>query len=174
MHYAEFAEDEVCHPCESRKDSTDESQSAALMQAIKDYEDNKWKVIGQKVGNPGNVRVLRTYSIHERTRYIAVEKQVTFRPLATRLDVTSSRSWPAHCYFYRESGNTRLIAYTRHASNLLKSKDGRSDCVSLFVRDGKIIAGTLRVHLVITRIQLSESRVVPSFDIEGSRRQGQG
>lgn len=40
MHYAEFAEDEVS------------SFSAALMQAIKDYENNKWKVIGQKVGKP--------------------------------------------------------------------------------------------------------------------------
>jgi hypothetical protein len=36
MHYAEFAEDE----------------SAALLQAIKDYENNKWKVIGQKLGKP--------------------------------------------------------------------------------------------------------------------------
>jgi len=40
MHYAEFAEDEVS------------SFSAALLQAIKDYENNKWKVIGQKVGKP--------------------------------------------------------------------------------------------------------------------------
>jgi hypothetical protein len=36
MHYAEFAE----------------SESQALMSAIKDYENNKWKVIGQKVGKP--------------------------------------------------------------------------------------------------------------------------
>lgn len=36
MHYAEFAEDE----------------SQALMQAIKEYENNKWKVIGQKVSKP--------------------------------------------------------------------------------------------------------------------------
>lgn len=36
MHYAEFAEDE----------------SAALLNAIKEYETNKWKVIGQKVGKP--------------------------------------------------------------------------------------------------------------------------
>ncbi|KIW09586.1 hypothetical protein, variant [Verruconis gallopava] len=36
MHYAEFAEDE----------------SAALLAAIKEYEQNKWKVIGQKVGKP--------------------------------------------------------------------------------------------------------------------------
>ena len=36
MHYAEFAEDE----------------SAALLNAIKEYENNKWKVIGQKVGKP--------------------------------------------------------------------------------------------------------------------------
>ncbi|KAF8437725.1 hypothetical protein BGX38DRAFT_1050115, partial [Terfezia claveryi] len=36
MHYAEFGEDE----------------SAALLQAIKEYESNKWKVVGQKVGKP--------------------------------------------------------------------------------------------------------------------------
>ncbi|KAH7377365.1 hypothetical protein BKA66DRAFT_158170 [Pyrenochaeta sp. MPI-SDFR-AT-0127] len=36
MHYAEFAEDE----------------STALLAAIKEYESNKWKVIGQKVGKP--------------------------------------------------------------------------------------------------------------------------
>ncbi|MCJ1298280.1 hypothetical protein MMC08_001069 [Hypocenomyce scalaris] len=36
MHYAEFAEDE----------------STALLAAIKEYEANKWKVIGQKVGKP--------------------------------------------------------------------------------------------------------------------------
>ncbi|CAG8981668.1 hypothetical protein HYALB_00006539 [Hymenoscyphus albidus] len=36
MHYAEFAEDE----------------SQALLNAIKEYETNKWKVIGQKVGKP--------------------------------------------------------------------------------------------------------------------------
>ncbi|EAS33555.2 MYB DNA-binding domain-containing protein [Coccidioides immitis RS] len=36
MHYAEFAEDE----------------SAALREAIKEYEANKWKVIGQKIGKP--------------------------------------------------------------------------------------------------------------------------
>ncbi|KAK4098881.1 hypothetical protein N658DRAFT_431043, partial [Parathielavia hyrcaniae] len=36
MHYAEFAEDE----------------KAALFSAIKEYENNKWKTIGQKVGKP--------------------------------------------------------------------------------------------------------------------------
>nr|OQO18497.1 hypothetical protein B0A51_16125 [Rachicladosporium sp. CCFEE 5018] len=40
MHYADFAEDEVSN------------FSAALLQAIKDYENNKWKVIGQKMGKP--------------------------------------------------------------------------------------------------------------------------
>ena len=42
MHYAEFAEDE----------------SQALLSAIKDYENNKWKTIGQKVGKPAKVRLL--------------------------------------------------------------------------------------------------------------------
>lgn len=36
MHYAEFGEDE----------------SAALLAAIREYENNKWKVVGQKVGKP--------------------------------------------------------------------------------------------------------------------------
>ncbi|KAJ0420040.1 hypothetical protein BJY00DRAFT_285158 [Aspergillus carlsbadensis] len=39
MHYAEFAEDE----------------SIALREAIKEYEGNKWKAIGQKVGKPAKV-----------------------------------------------------------------------------------------------------------------------
>lgn len=32
------------------------------MQAIKDYENNKWKVIGQKVGKPAKVRILVPFS----------------------------------------------------------------------------------------------------------------
>ena len=39
MHYAEFAEDE----------------SAALRVAIKEYEANKWRVIGTKLGKPAKV-----------------------------------------------------------------------------------------------------------------------
>lgn len=39
MHYAEFAEDE----------------HQALAAAIKEYENNKWKVIGQKLGKPAKV-----------------------------------------------------------------------------------------------------------------------
>lgn len=31
------------------------------MQAIKDYENNKWKVIGQKVGKPAKVRTCFPY-----------------------------------------------------------------------------------------------------------------
>ena len=31
-------------------------QSAALLQAIKDYENNKWKTIGARVGKPAKVR----------------------------------------------------------------------------------------------------------------------
>ncbi|RHZ74913.1 hypothetical protein CDV55_108386 [Aspergillus turcosus] len=42
MHYAEFAEEE----------------SVALREAIKEYEANKWKVIGQKVGKPAKVSIL--------------------------------------------------------------------------------------------------------------------
>ncbi|KAJ0104286.1 hypothetical protein J7T55_009450 [Diaporthe amygdali] len=60
MHYAEFAEDEVritSAPMAAFANvvsllTVDSLQSAALMSAIKEYENNKWKVIGQKVGKP--------------------------------------------------------------------------------------------------------------------------
>ena len=32
-------------------------QSQALLTASKEYENNKWKVIGQKVGKPAKVRI---------------------------------------------------------------------------------------------------------------------
>ena len=66
MHYAEFAEDEVSFvwcSCSLRRVVSSEQfvnrcdlQSAALLNAIKEYENNKWKVIGQKVGKPAKVR----------------------------------------------------------------------------------------------------------------------
>lgn len=57
MHYAEFAADEVFHSpgrrvCPLCSKCT---QSTALREAIKEYEANKWKVIGQKVGKPAKV-----------------------------------------------------------------------------------------------------------------------
>jgi hypothetical protein len=61
MHYAEFAEDEVSHfvrlsiPCIITPDQLTLLQSAALLAAIKEYEQSKWKVIGQKVGKPAKV-----------------------------------------------------------------------------------------------------------------------
>jgi len=64
MHYAEFAEDEVSNFVRLSRDTHSDGgchdvltwgQSAALLQAIKDYENNKWKVIGQKVGKPAKV-----------------------------------------------------------------------------------------------------------------------
>lgn len=65
MHYAEFAEDEVSNFVRLTAVSEGEVsvqltllQSAALLQAIKDYENNKWKVIGQKVGKPAKVCLL--------------------------------------------------------------------------------------------------------------------
>jgi hypothetical protein len=56
MHYAEFAEDEVHHTVESALSSLlIPHQSVALLNAIKEYENNKWKVIGAKVGKPAKV-----------------------------------------------------------------------------------------------------------------------
>lgn len=37
------------------KKITNDQQSQALLSAIKEYETNKWKVIGQKVGKPAKV-----------------------------------------------------------------------------------------------------------------------
>ncbi len=61
MHYAEFAEDEVSalSLILSSVVSDMVPQSAALLAAIKEYETNKWKVIGQKVGKPAKVRCSR-------------------------------------------------------------------------------------------------------------------
>lgn len=60
MHYAEFAADEVGRPSQiscggMRAELTKSVQEAALLNAIKEYEANKWKVIGQKVGKPAKV-----------------------------------------------------------------------------------------------------------------------
>jgi hypothetical protein len=59
MHYAEFAEDEVSWKLLSCLVGTMlmSKKSAALLAAIKEYDANKWKVIGQKVGKPAKVRV---------------------------------------------------------------------------------------------------------------------
>lgn len=57
MHYADFAEDDVsfANTVPSETILTKDDQSAALLAAIKEYETNKWKVIGQKVGKPAKV-----------------------------------------------------------------------------------------------------------------------
>lgn len=69
MHYAEFAEDE----------------SQALMNAIKEYENNKWKTIGQKVGKPAKVCPLCMMSLlrihhanHELHRHVSSTLRSTF------------------------------------------------------------------------------------------------
>lgn len=60
MHYAEFGEDEVGprpnlrYIC-SMRTADQIQQSAALLAAIKEYDANKWKVIGAKVGKPAKV-----------------------------------------------------------------------------------------------------------------------
>ena len=55
MHYAEFAEDEVCrNPFLLSALLT--AQSVALLQAIREYEANKWRAIGAKLGKPAKVR----------------------------------------------------------------------------------------------------------------------
>lgn len=68
MHYAEFAEDEVFEILPFPRSLRNKiwtlpllktiRQSAALLAAIKEYEANKWKTIGAKVGKPAKVIVL--------------------------------------------------------------------------------------------------------------------
>jgi len=68
MHYAEFADDEVCPPIVARGRCTISvdpaehrvavQQKAALLNAMKEYEANRWKFIGQKLGKPAKVRSL--------------------------------------------------------------------------------------------------------------------
>src|SRR2546421_5823118 len=69
MHWAEFGEEEVrlssavgrnlalsrglC--CSNRTDPYPHFQSAQLLAAIKEYDANKWKTIGQKLGKPAKV-----------------------------------------------------------------------------------------------------------------------
>jgi len=84
MHYAEFAEDEVSsfvRLTATTKMGTHKltfPQSAALLQAIKDYENNKWKVIGQKVGKPAKVRMsLKSFGIDMRLDSISAHRQPT-------------------------------------------------------------------------------------------------
>jgi hypothetical protein len=59
MHYAEFAEDEVSTCCfvNIHTSVLMGKKSAALLAAIKEYDANKWKAIGQKVGKPAKVSV---------------------------------------------------------------------------------------------------------------------
>ena len=59
MHYAEFAEDEVGSASELPGQCSPIWQSQALLNAIKEYEASKWKVIGQKVGKPAKVDICR-------------------------------------------------------------------------------------------------------------------
>jgi hypothetical protein len=61
MHYAEFNEDEVCLRSDVLGSSTELIgfwQASMLREAIREYEANKWKTIGQKVGKPAKVSSL--------------------------------------------------------------------------------------------------------------------
>ena len=90
MHYAEFAENEVvpvpplppslhtlphterlfssfAGSAHAQTDAlTTPTQSQMLLNAIKEYEANKWKVIGQKVGKPAKVRLILCRVLHAR------------------------------------------------------------------------------------------------------------
>lgn len=73
MHYAEFAEDEVgssvvtaaaagsVEACDGSENVLTSAQSAALLAAIKQYDNDKWKVIGAKVGKPAKVSEVVLY-----------------------------------------------------------------------------------------------------------------
>jgi len=80
MHYAEFGDDEVSNFVRLtagifhwRHWLTIE-QSAALLQAIKDYENNKWKVIGAKVGKPAKVSLLVEHRAAATVAFAAIRR----------------------------------------------------------------------------------------------------
>ena len=58
MHYADFAEDEVRLTGRKFGCRLPKRQSQALLNAIKEYEANKWKEIGRRVGKPAKVSSL--------------------------------------------------------------------------------------------------------------------
>lgn len=45
---------------------TEQKQSAALLAAIKEYDANKWKVVGQKVSKPAKVIADSSHAIYQR------------------------------------------------------------------------------------------------------------
>lgn len=58
MHYAEFNEDEVSLLNQRLNDIMELIhvwQASMLREAIREYEANKWKTIGQKIGKPAKV-----------------------------------------------------------------------------------------------------------------------
>ena len=75
MHYAEFAEDEVSFKSvriHLHTSTNHDLQSQALLNAIKEYENNKWKVIGQKVGKPAKVET-RPYNGMQVCPWLTIE-----------------------------------------------------------------------------------------------------
>ena len=46
-----------------------EKKSTALLAAIKEYEANKWKVVGQKVGKPAKVRRVSCGAVAQKDLY---------------------------------------------------------------------------------------------------------
>ena len=53
---------ELCIPQSPSAGVLMSKKSAALLAAIKEYDANKWKVIGQKVGKPAKVRLCRRWA----------------------------------------------------------------------------------------------------------------
>lgn len=63
------------------------------MQAIKDYENNKWKVIGQKVGKPAKVRTLFPFSSFPLSLGFCIgHYRITSHPLAVSVVLRLSRN----------------------------------------------------------------------------------
>ena len=65
MHFAEFAPDEVIMIHIVDGESWQE-QSKALLEAIKEYDANKWKAIGAKLNKPA--KVIITIMLYQNTR----------------------------------------------------------------------------------------------------------
>ncbi|KAE8453409.1 hypothetical protein EG329_010270 [Mollisiaceae sp. DMI_Dod_QoI] len=91
MHYAEFAEDE----------------SQALLNAIKEYETNKWKEIGKKVGKPAKNISLARYNF-----WAGITKHPTFiaRQVLKITSTVSKAEFLSSAYNYGHYGAAAWLA----------------------------------------------------------------
>lgn len=88
-------------------------QSAALLQAIKDYDNNKWKVIGQKVGKPAKVLLSSSVILK-----LEMHEILTNHPrLANNLQRSRAGRCESHQVGLEQRYHCALLLFNASASN---------------------------------------------------------